>query len=249
MLRHGRPYANLAVYLPHEDMLMRDRLPDEQRTPGAVFEWEMRQVAVPAETEGYHPLWVSETFLRKAEVVDGQIDVGDVTLRRRCTWTCEWLDAGALEEVVRLARDGAKIVLKRMPALPGMRRHPQYAGWLAELARLPNVRGALRRPGRCGRWSQGRSAALLGAGGRPRAADLLRAPAGARGPLPDGVRPVVLRGPVERTVTIHYGEVAREVTLRFEPNQSIMLRLTRDGEIGVLDLWTIARPTIPRAHS
>jgi hypothetical protein len=47
MLRSGRPYANLAVYLPTEDMLMRDRLPDEQRTPGAVFEWEMRQARVP----------------------------------------------------------------------------------------------------------------------------------------------------------------------------------------------------------
>src|SRR5688572_5917254 len=64
MLRHGRPYSQLAVYLPHEDMLMRDRLPEEQRTPGAVFEWEMRQAVVPPETEGYHPPWVSETFLR-----------------------------------------------------------------------------------------------------------------------------------------------------------------------------------------
>jgi hypothetical protein len=43
-------------------------------------------------------------------------------------------------------------------------------------------------------------------------------------------------GPVDRAVTIQYGEMSRQVTLRFEPYQSIMLRLTRDGEISVLDL-------------
>ena len=154
MLRRGRPYASLAVYLPNEDMLMRDRIPEEQRTPGAVFEWEMRQRGAPAETEGYHPLWVSELFLRKAEFVDGQIEIGDVSFAALYL-DCEWLDAAALEEVVRLARDGAKIVLKRPPALPGMRRHPQYAGWLAELARLPNVHGRACGAGPARRWSRG----------------------------------------------------------------------------------------------
>ena len=45
-------------------------------------------------------------------------------------------------------------------------------------------------------------------------------------------------------MTLHYGDVSREVTLRFEPYQSIMLRMSRDGEIGVLDLGYIpTRPT------
>jgi hypothetical protein len=42
--------------------------------------------------------------------------------------------------------------------------------------------------------------------------------------------------PVERTVTLRHGDLRREVTLRFEPYQSIMLRLTADGEISELDL-------------
>jgi hypothetical protein len=43
-------------------------------------------------------------------------------------------------------------------------------------------------------------------------------------------------GPVDRTVTINYGSAARQVALRFEPYQSIMLRIGQDGEIGVLDV-------------
>jgi hypothetical protein len=241
MLRRGRPYVNLAVYLPQEDMLMRDRLPEEQRTPGAMFEWEMRQVAVPPETEGYHPLWVSEVFLRKAEVVDGRIDIGDLQFAALYL-DCEWLDAGALEEVVRLARDGAKIVLKRVPLLPGMRRNAQYPGWLAELARLPNVRGSLSelalRPLVEGvhppmYWAREGDGELLIFFAHP----LARA---VRYPMTYGQS--YCDGPIDRRVVIHFGGSSREVTLRFEPYQSIMLRMTRDGEIGVLDLGFVPSP-------
>ena len=235
MLRRGRPYSRLAVYLPGEDMLMRDRLPEEQRTPGAVFEWEMRGVAVPPETEGYAPLWVSETFLRKADVVDGQIAIGDVNFDALYL-DVEWLDAGALEEIVRLAQDGAKIVLKRVPSLPGMRRHPRYAGWLEELARMRNVRGSLAdldvRPLVQGPllppfWAREGDRELLLFFAHPLARQI-------RYPMAYGQS--FSEGTLDRTVTINFGSATREVTLRFEPNQSIMLRMSRDGEIGLLDL-------------
>ena len=241
LLRSGRPYANLAVYLPSEDMLMRDRLPEEQRAPGAVFEWEMRGVAMPAETEGYAPLWVSETFLRKAEVVDGKIDIGDL-LFEALYLDCEWLDAGALEEVARLAQDGAKIVLKRVPKLPGMRRHARYAGWLEELARLRNVRGALTELGLRPLvealhpptyWVRAGEGELLIFFAHPLAREV-------RYPMAYGQSHS--DGPVERRVVIHYGEASREVILRFEPNRSILLRVSRDGEVGELDLGFVPEP-------
>ena len=243
MLRHGRPYANLAVYLPSEDMLMRDRIPEEQQTPGAVFEWEMRQAAMPPETEGYHPLWVSEVFLRKAEVVDGRIDIGD--LRFTALYLdCEWLDAAVLEDVVRLAQDGAKIVLKRVPSLPSMRRHPQYAGWLAELARRPNVRGSLAelnvRPLVDALhpplyWAREGDGELLIFFAHPLAHHV-------RYPMTYGQS--YCDGPVDRRVVINFGEASREVMLRFEPYQSVMLRITRDGELGVLDLGFAPSPPL-----
>jgi hypothetical protein len=240
-LRSGRPYTGLAVYLPYEDMLLRDRLPEEQRTPGAVFEWEMRGVAVPPETEGFHPLWVSEPFLRSAEVQDGRIEIGLATFDALYL-DCEWLDAGALEEVVRLARDGARIVMKRPPSLPGMRRHPHYAEWLAELARSRNVRGSLAeldlKPLVVGDdlpyyWARQGERELLIFFAHPLAR-------GVRYPMRYGQS--FCDGAVERQVMLHYGEVSRQVTLRFEPYQSIMLRMSRDGEIGLLDLGYVPEP-------
>jgi alpha-L-rhamnosidase len=243
MLRRGRPYTNLAVYLPNEDMLMRDRIPEPERTPGALFEWEMRQVAAPPETVGYHPLWVSELFLRKAECLDGRIAIGGVDFAA-IYLDCEWLDAAALEEVVRLARDGAKIVLKRAPSLPGMRRHPRYAEWLAELARLPNVTAQLRElglrplvegPELPPFWAREGDRELLVFFAHPLARDV-------RYPMAYGQS--YCDGPIDRPITIHYGEVSREITLRFEPYQSILLRISRDGETGVIDLGFTPSPPI-----
>jgi hypothetical protein len=243
MLRGGRPYTNLAVYLPNEDRLMRDEIPEDRRTPAARFEWEMRGVAVPAETEGYHPIWVSELFLRKADCLDGQISIDGVEFAALYI-DCEWLDAAALEEVVRLAREGAKIVLKRQPSLPGMRRHPLYAAWLSELERLRNVSG---EPSALGLvpliqgihppmyWAREGDGELLIFFAHPLARQV-------RYPMTYGQS--YSEGPLERRLTINYGGHAREVALAFGPNQSIMLRVSRDGEVSTLDLGFSPDPPI-----
>ncbi|MCC7371556.1 MAG: hypothetical protein IT306_24265 [Chloroflexi bacterium] len=235
MLRRGRPFAQVAVYLPFEDALIADRAPEEQRQPGETFAWELRHAAPPPEVEGYHPLWISEPFLRHAEYADGEIRVGGVGVGALYV-DVAWMDAAALEQIVRLARAGAPVVLKRAPNLPGMRRHPRYAGWLEELASLPNVV---------------RSAEQLAV--RPLVAGDDLPPYWARQgagelliffahPLAQGVRYPLLYGQsyaeaaVERTVTLSYGGVSQQVTLTFEPNQSLMVRLTRSGEFGLLDL-------------
>ncbi|MFN8633696.1 MAG: glycosyl hydrolase [Chloroflexota bacterium] len=244
MMRRGRPYTNLAVYLPNEDMLMRDRIPDEQRTPGAVFEWEMRRVAPPAETEGHHPTWVSEPFLRQAQIVDGQISIGDVRFAGLYA-DVEWMDAGALEHVARLARGGAKIVLKRAPSSPGMRRNPQYAHWLAELSRLPNVSPDLSalgiQPLVEGQdvppyWAKQGTGELLIFFAHPFARDV-------HYPMRFGQSHCTER--LTREVVIRYGSSARPVTLTFEPYQSVLLRVPLVGEVSTLDLEYTPEPAFP----
>jgi len=241
MMRRGRPYANLAVYLPNEDMLLRDKVPEDERTPGATYEWEMRGVLPPPDVAGYHPLWISEPFLKSAVGVDGDLVVG--SLRFAALYLdCEWLDAGALEQVVRLAGDGVRIVLAREPKLPGMRRNPKWAGWLAELAAAPNVRPSLSAfdvqplirgatvPPYWAREGQGELLLFLA---HPMAADV-------RYPMRFG-QSLCTRA-VDCPVTITYGGVSQEVALRFEPYQSLMLRVTRDGQFGVLDLDYVPPP-------
>ena len=235
MLRRGRPFAQLAVYLPIEDDLMRTRIPDEMQFPFPVYDWEAGAEYPPTETEGYHPLWISAPFLRHAEYADGQITVGGASLEALYV-DVEWLDADALEEITRLARAGAPVVLKRTPGLPGMRRHPQYTGWLAELAALPNVVTSLDplavKPLVAGPdlpyfWAREGAGELLIFFAHPQARRL-------RHRLDHGES--FVESAVERTVTLTYGGISQEVTLRFEPNQSLMTRLTRTGEFGLLDL-------------
>jgi hypothetical protein len=230
MLRRGRPFSQLAVYLPFEDAVIQDRTAD-----GTAFAWELRDAAPPGETAGYHPLWIGEPFLRHAELVHGQTTIGRVSVAALYL-DAAWLDAGALEQVVRLARAGASIVLKRRPALPGMRRHPQYAGWLDELACLPNVVSRLDqltiRPLLAGLdlplfWAREGAGELLIFVAHPHAH-------GVHGPLRYGQ--AFADGPVDRTVTLSYGEASQTVTLRFEPHQSLLIRLTRSGDVSLLDL-------------
>ena len=138
LMRLGRTELRLAVYLPTEDNRRLDRIPPEERTPGANYRWEMRHVVVPRETEGYAPLWIAPTFLRRAEVGGGRLRVGDCTFSALLI-DVEWLDGDALAEVARLAGSGLPVILQRSPRPPG--RHPRgdYHTLLAALQARPNV--------------------------------------------------------------------------------------------------------------
>ena len=243
LMRRGRPFGQLAVYLPFEDILMQPAPPDAEPTHGLSADWARTHPGPPPETAGYHPLWVTAPFLRHAEYQDGHISIGGATVSALYL-DAEWLDADALEQIVRLARTGAPVVLKRTPALPGMRRHPQYADWLAELAALPNVVANLDqlevRPLVAGDdlpyfWARQGAGELLIFFAHPQAR-------GVSYPLTFGHS--YAEAAVERTVTLTYGEASQQVTLRFEPYQSLMVRLTRTGEFGLIDLDF--RPPAPR---
>ena len=245
MLRRGRQFAQVAVYLPFEDTLMQGGAPDGEPTHGLPSDWAKALPAPPSETAGYHPLWVSTPFLRHAEYGGGQISIGGATVATLYV-DAEWLDADAVEQITRLAHAGAPVVLKRPPALPGMRRHPQYAGWLAELAALPNVVASLDqvdvRPlvaSEDGRelpyfWAREGAGELLIFFAHPQAREV-------RFPLTYGQS--FSDTAVEQTVTLSYSGISQRVTLTFEPYQSLLVRLTRSGEFGLLDLDF--RPPVP----
>jgi hypothetical protein len=138
LLKLGRSESRLAVYLPNEDNRRLDRLSPADPVPGAVFHWEMRHVAVSREVEGYAPLWVSAAFLRRAEVRDRRLCIGDATFPALLV-DVAWLDGDALAEIVRLARDGLPVILKRLPRAPGKAPHRGYGALLDKLRARPNV--------------------------------------------------------------------------------------------------------------
>ncbi len=132
-LRRGRSYSDIAVYLPLEDLWMRGELPDEMRTsPDAKYHWEMRFTRFPEELKGYRPIWVSNHFLRQARYANGDLICGKLSFKLLYI-DSEWLDEDALIEILRLAKEGLPICLKRYPMQPGRAKSERYEDMFWEL--------------------------------------------------------------------------------------------------------------------
>ena len=141
-MRRGRTYAKLAVYLPIEDNRMRDRLPLSMRTPAARYYWELRQEVVPEEAEPFHPLWISEPFLADATWDGSRLRAGAAEFEALLVGV-QWLDAGSLAAIHRLAEAGLPVALTRRPERPGRGEDAGYEARLDALMALPNVRSDL----------------------------------------------------------------------------------------------------------
>jgi alpha-L-rhamnosidase len=141
LLKLGKPCGGLGIYFPFEDALMLDRLPEEQRTPGANYFWEMRHAVPPTETESFHPLWVSHAALLEATVENGVIRSKELSLQGLYV-DCEWLDAESMRELARLAAEGATLTWKRPSRQPGYKKDPTYDSSVREILDRTNVFGS-----------------------------------------------------------------------------------------------------------
>jgi hypothetical protein len=228
-MRRGKTFSRVAVYLPWEDNLMRDELPRELRTPAARFYWEMRYARVPAETVGYHPLWISASFLKEATWDGSSLRAGDAEFEALYL-DCQWLDPEALEALIRLAVAGLPVILPTIPRRPGRgtgRLAPaEFEAALHRLARAPNVVPRLEDAGIAplldGTESPDYWARLEGE-------DLILflAHPGTRQvsyPMERG-QAERLTGE-ERVLTINSHGQSRSIDLRFPPNRSILLHVT-----------------------
>jgi hypothetical protein len=226
-MRGGRTYSRLAVYLPLEDNRMRDRLPRALRTPAAQYYWELRQETVPREAEPFHPLWISAAFLKDA-TWDGHRLRAGVAEFEALYLACDWLDPGALGDVLRLARAGLPVALTLLPRRPGRGGPGDYEAQLEALLALPNVCGGLA--------DLGLEPLVEGEGLPPfwarREGDeliLFFAHPGAR-----QVRYPMYRGQARelpatrRSVRIFWDGRCHEVELDFPPSRSVLLKVAAD---------------------
>lgn len=245
VMRTGRTYPGLLVYLPNEDAWMDDELPEDLRTPGAFYHWEMRYVTPPKPTEGYHPLWASYNFLRLMRSAGGSLHQDGSSFPGLYV-DCQWLDAESLPEILRLAREGALIVLKRRPRQPGKRLHPSYDEQLEQLTLLPNVRRSLEslglQPFIAGDsippyWARQTDDALYVFFSHPMARDV-------RFPMSYGQS--LCRKTMFVPVVISLPPRSVKLRLEFAPYQSRLIRLGKDGSVGSVD---IEFTPLPPRHS
>jgi hypothetical protein len=226
VLKLGRTESRLAVYLPNEDNRRLDRIPAAERTPGAVYRWEMRHAAVPREAEGYAPLWISPAFLGRAEFSGGRLRVGDCAF-----WALlidvEWLDREGLNEVIRLAGAGLPVILGRLPRPPGKRPSSDYGARLEALRADPNVLGRLGDAGIAPLvggddlppfWARRTAESLYLFFAHPMARDL-------RYPMRYGQS--FCRERVVRRIRVDFDGVLLPLELVFEPYQSLLVSVSR----------------------
>jgi hypothetical protein len=243
LLKLGRPESRLAIYLPVEDNRQLDRIPGAERTPGATYRWEMRHVVVPREAEGYAPLWVSEAFLRRAEVRNGRLCIGPCAFPALAI-DVEWLGGTALGEVVRLADAGLRVILGRRPCSPGRRPRDDHEALLDALEARPSV---VHRLGDAGLtplvsgddmppfWARRTGEALYLFFAHPKAREV-------RYPL--GYGQSLCPKPLSRRVVVDF-EGPHLIDLVFEPYQSLLVRLS--GTEGLQYVNIAYRPPLPVA--
>jgi hypothetical protein len=235
LLKLGRTESRLAVYLPNEDNRRLDRIPDDERTPAALYRWEMRHVAVPREAEGYAPLWVSPAFLGGAEVGGGRLRVGDCTFAALLI-DVDWLDRDALQEVVRLADAGLRVILPRPPRPPGRRRRGDYGVLLDTLRAGPNIFGKLSDAG-LGPLVSGDDLPPFWCRRTPESLYLFFAHPNARElryPMRYGQS--LCRERVFRRVAVDFEGALHALNLVFEPYQSLLVRVSRTEGVRFVDI-------------
>jgi hypothetical protein len=229
LLKLGKTESRLAIYLPNEDNRRLDLIPDAERTPAAIYRWEMRHVVVPREAEGYAPLWISSAFLRRAQVEGKRLRVGDCSFGALLI-DVEWLDGAALAEVVRLAEAGLRVILSQTPRAPGRQPRGDYHALLEALQASPNVVRQLSEAGLAplvageelpSFWARRTAGSVYVFFAHPMAREM-------HYPMRYGQS--LCRENVSRRIAVELDGVVHPIDLLFEPYQSLMVCISRaDG--------------------
>ncbi len=142
IMRKGRTYSDIAVYLPYEDGIMKGAYPPERQRVWVWGEYELRYVDPPKEVEGYHPLWINRHFLEKAEYQDGKLKVGEAEFSLLYI-DVKYMDVRSLKRIYELSLKGLKVCWKMDPEQAGLNKDADFNDLLDGLKALPNVSNEL----------------------------------------------------------------------------------------------------------
>ncbi|MEW6026673.1 MAG: glycosyl hydrolase [Planctomycetota bacterium] len=246
IMKRGATYSDVAAYLPIEDTWMLDRLPKKMEKPSAFFHWEMHYIRPPAELKGYHPLWVSAYFLKDAQYDNGILLCGKTRFSSLYI-DVNWMDSDALIQILRLARQGLPVCLKRRPKEPGRIKTPAYNKMVSELTALKNVssrfsKAAVNPPlvkgvGLPDFWCRvsGNDYYIFFA--HPLAQDLSY-------PLSYGQS--FTTKIIKSDIAIKTSRGYKKVRLVFKPYQSVMLKVGRNGSITQMDISFMPRGVLDK---
>ena len=240
-MRKGKVYSDVALYLPLEDSWMGVEYPDSLQMPWVWGEYELRYVFAPDYLAGYQPLWVNAKVLSEAAYADGVLRYGDLTFSA-LEIDVEWLDIAALRQMVRLAKEGLPVVMAREPKQPGKNKSAEFAALYKELMALSNVsthpaevlkqKPLLEGEDLPDFWCRQDGEELYIFVANPVAKKL-------KYPLRYG-QAFEDQGSV-RNVVVNTVAGSQSLQLNFHPNESLMLKVNKEGKVEVIDLGFTAK--------
>lgn len=247
LMQQGKTYSDVAVYVPYEDGVMKGAYPPERRRVWVWGEYEMRYVYAPAETEGYHPLWINRHFLEEAKYTDGKLEVGDAAFSTLYI-DVNYMDVRALRRILALAKEGLPICLKRSPMEPGKVKSGEYADLLSQLSALDNVSDDFQQTVGHAPLVQGDSIPDYWCRVLPDGSLQLFL---AQGPAKDLKYPVysgqsIMKASEFKDLTLTANGKTIQQRFEFKPYQSLLLKISPAGEMEFVDINYVPKEPIVR---
>lgn len=240
-MRFGRTYSDIAVYLPLEDAWIAGILPKEKQLPWSWGAYEMRYAYMPAELEGYHPLWINTHFLNKATVLNNRMMVKEMVFHALYI-DVSYLDMESLDAIYRVAHQGLPVFMKNIPQQAGKNHDERFKQVLKQLMQLNNVHSGfdgnhLEKPLVEGEnlpefWARTYNNELKIFFSNPTGKGL-------KYPLAYGQS--LQEKPISKQVIIHFNGRNIPVKLDFEPYQSLLLHVDEKGILKFEDIHYVPR--------
>ena len=245
-MRKGRTYSDIAVYIPFEDAVMAGPYPPDKRRVWVWGEYEMRYIFPPEEIEGYHPLWINRHFLERAVVEDGTLVIGNARFTTLYA-DVEHMDIRALRRILELAKQGMRLCLKRRPMEPGMVKTAEYHAMLDQLLELENISAdfhalidhdpLVKGDSLTDYWAREDGDDIYVFFAHPFAKNL-------KYPIYSGQS--WSDSTITRSITISAHGKSTKVDLRFEPYQSVLLRVDKRGKASFEDIRFVPKDPVVR---
>jgi len=246
-LQKGKTYTDVAAYIPYEDAVMKGPYPPERQRVWVWGEYEMRYIHTPEELAGYHPLWINRHYLEKAQYRKNKLQVGDA-LFSMLYIDVQYMDQRALQRVLTLAKQGLKVCLKQQPMQPGKAKSAKFQSMLNELMKLPNVGSDFKALIDHQPLIKGDSLPeywCRETGDGTKYIFLSQWPAkNLQYPVYCGQSFTTETKTME--FTIHSNGISKKVKVEFKPYQSVMLKVTPQGSIELIDISYFPKPPLVR---
>ena len=242
-MRKGDTYTDIAVYIPQEDAWIAGEYPLEKQLPWAWGEYEMRYINFQTDLIGYQPLWINKNFLDQGIVKNNELIINNLVFKALYI-DVEYMDIDALSIILKLAREGLPVFLKKAPKQAGYTANPEFEQQLIKLKESPNVSSGLSnlnlpKPLIMGKdipefWCKKTEKELLIFFSHPLASNLTY-------PLSYGQ--AYCDSVFKKDIIINYNNKNIPLTLLFNPYQSILISVKSDGEIIFEDI--VYLPPVP----